>query len=120
MACIYLLNSCGGTQSFDFDITYFYPIIVTPYRVQDICQINISGDFLQNLCVTIYLRLGIIIIFFFFFMSVSWIMYILAKVSNGQFKHNILGTMIVIGNNQPLPKKVYPQPNTNILLGNVL
>ena len=31
MACIYLLNSHGGTRSFDFDITYFYPIIVTPY-----------------------------------------------------------------------------------------
>ena len=31
MACIYLLNSRGGPQSFDFDITYLYPIIVTPY-----------------------------------------------------------------------------------------
>ena len=31
MPCINLLNSCGGTRSFDFDITYFYPIIVTPY-----------------------------------------------------------------------------------------
>ena len=31
MACIYLLNSRGGTRSFDIDITYFYPIIVTPY-----------------------------------------------------------------------------------------
>ena len=32
MACIYLLNSCGGPQSFDFDITYFsnysYPLLV--------------------------------------------------------------------------------------------
>ena len=36
MACIYLLNSRGGTQSFDFDITYFYPIIVTPYLNEDI------------------------------------------------------------------------------------
>ena len=31
MACIYLLNSRGGPQSFDFDITDFYQIIVTPY-----------------------------------------------------------------------------------------
>ena len=30
MACIYLLNSRGGPQSFDFDITFCYPIIVTP------------------------------------------------------------------------------------------
>ena len=30
MAYIYLLNSRGGTRSFDFGITYFYPIIVTP------------------------------------------------------------------------------------------
>ena len=30
-ACIDLLKSCGGPQCFDFDITYFYPIIVTPY-----------------------------------------------------------------------------------------
>ena len=30
MSCIYLLNSHGGPQSFDFDITYLYPIIVTP------------------------------------------------------------------------------------------
>ena len=30
MACIYLLNSCGGPRSFDFDIQYLYPIIVTP------------------------------------------------------------------------------------------
>ena len=33
MACIYLLNSCGGPGSFDFDITYFvsnysYPLLV--------------------------------------------------------------------------------------------
>ena len=32
MPCINLLNSRGGTQSFDFDITYFYSIIVTPYH----------------------------------------------------------------------------------------
>ena len=25
MPCINLLNSRGGTRSFDFDITYFYP-----------------------------------------------------------------------------------------------
>ena len=31
MACIYILNSRGGIWSFNFDITYFYPIIVTPY-----------------------------------------------------------------------------------------
>ena len=31
MACIYLLNSCGVPQSFDFDITYLYPYIVNPY-----------------------------------------------------------------------------------------
>ena len=31
MACIYLLNSHGGPQSFDFDITYLNPIIVPPY-----------------------------------------------------------------------------------------
>ena len=30
LACIYLLNSRGGTRSFDFDITFLYPIIVTP------------------------------------------------------------------------------------------
>jgi hypothetical protein len=32
MAFIYQVNSRGGTRSFDFDITYFYPIIVTPYQ----------------------------------------------------------------------------------------
>ena len=31
MACVYLLNSRGVPRSFDFDITYCYPIIVTPY-----------------------------------------------------------------------------------------
>ena len=31
MACNYLLDSHGSTRSVDFDITYLYPIIVTPY-----------------------------------------------------------------------------------------
>ena len=36
MACIYLLNSRGGPQSFDFDITYFiynysYPLLLRPF-----------------------------------------------------------------------------------------
>ena len=31
MACIYILNCRGDPQSFDFDITFLYPIIVTPY-----------------------------------------------------------------------------------------
>ena len=44
MACIYLLNSRGGTRSFDFDITYFYPIIVTPYYKKHIVRKQI-GDF---------------------------------------------------------------------------
>ena len=32
MACVYLLNRLGGARRFDFDITYLYPIRVTPYQ----------------------------------------------------------------------------------------
>ena len=40
MACIYLLNSRRSPRSFDFDITYFYPIIVTPSGILDIFNNN--------------------------------------------------------------------------------
>ena len=36
MPCIYLLHSRGGPRSSDFDITFFYPIIVTPYLEEDL------------------------------------------------------------------------------------
>ena len=47
MACIYLLNSRGGTRSFDFDITYFYPIIVTPYFRQAYLGVHENATFLN-------------------------------------------------------------------------
>ena len=47
-------------------------------------------------------------------------MYISAKFSNWHFKRKILGKMIVLGNRCINIFHVYPQPNTNILLGNEL
>ena len=69
----------------------------TSFRVQDVCQVNISGDW----CVSIYIRLGISIDFLFkiaYKLVKSRIMYLSAILSNWHFKCNSLGKMIVPGN----------------------
>ena len=45
MACIYLLNSSGGPQSFDFVITtYSYPLIGAANQVSQTSGAGYSGD----------------------------------------------------------------------------
>ena len=86
MACIYLLNSCGGCQSFDFDITYFYPNIVTPYFMG--AKFSVLGlimsfpPYLRSVKVRLRMTLG----------DIWWFQYQLASfivVDDGICLHNI-------------------------------